>query len=102
MRVPVEPKNIDVLGYRVKEDSPAWTGLDWTRAEPVNRDDGWSFLRMPWCHPLDQTGSPDDFDCFYRVYPRAMPGKKWKRKIVKSTAFVQDEGKWWIDIEFAA
>ena len=100
MRLPVVPENVDVLGYRVTADDAAWTGLDWSGAEPVNRDDGWSYLRMPWCHPEDQTGDPDDFDCIYRVYPRAEPGKKWKRKLVKGTSFVNADGKWWIDVEF--
>lgn len=100
-RIPVDPKNIDVLGHRVTPDDAAWTGLDWSHAEAVNRDDGWSYLRMPWCHPQDQTGDPEDFDCIYRVYPRAEPGKKWKRKMVKGTAFVMVDGKWWIDVEFA-
>lgn len=100
MRIPVEPQNIEVLGYRVKADDPAWTGLDWSKAEVVNRPGGWSWLRMPWCHPDDQTGDPEDFDCIYRVYPRAEPGQRWQRKVVKGTSFVNVDGKWFIDIEF--
>lgn len=82
-RYPVDPSTIEVLGHRVRADSPAWTGLDWSRAE-LRRDDK---LAVPWCHPSDQTGSPDDFDCIYAIYPQATPGKRWRRRMVADVRF---------------
>jgi hypothetical protein len=100
MRVPVAPENVEVLGYRVKADNPMWAGLDLSRAALRLWKGYGPHLGVPWCHPEDQTGDPEDFDCIYRVCPRAEVGERWKRKIVKSVALVNEDGKWWIDVEF--
>ena len=112
-RFPVSPETVTVLGNRVKETSPAWTGLDLARAEPAVQNTMFlmicgaadaprdKHLRVPWCHPEDQTGSPDDFDCIYRVRPRMEPGKKWKGRKVKEVDFERWNGKWWLAVEFA-
>lgn len=100
-RIPVEPKNVEVLGYRVRESDPMWAGLDLSRAVLRLWHGYPPHLGVPWCHPADQTGDPEDFDCIYRVYPRPTVGKRWKRKkVVKSVALVNEGGKWWIDIEY--
>lgn len=111
IRVPVEPSTVEVLGNKVKEDSPMWRGLDLANAEPRVQSTLFLFLigegeapldihlNVPWCHPEDQSGSPEDFDCRYRVRPRMQPRKKWKGKLVKSVAFERWDGKWFIAYE---
>lgn len=93
---PLRPTNIEVLGNRVTESNPAWTGLDWSRAELRFR----TKIAMPWCHPEDQTGDPDDFDCVYSVYPRPEPGKKWRNRLVKDCWFERDGSKWFVAVEY--
>lgn len=93
-RLPVDPTTIDVLGHRVKPDNPAWTGLDWTRAELRNR----TKIAVPWCHPEDQRGSPDDFDCIYAIYPLATAGKRWRGRLVKDVWFERDGDKWFVAV----
>lgn len=85
-RLPIDPSNIEVLGHKVKPTDASWTGLDWSRAERRTR----TKLAVPWCHPADQTGSPDDFDCIYAVRPRAEPGSRWRRRLVEDVWFEQD------------
>lgn len=113
IRVPVSHETVTVLGSRVKANSPAWTGLDLANAEPRVQSSlmltvigpGEApldiHLNVPWCHPDDRTGSPDDFDCRYRVRPRMEAGKRWKGKKVVAVAFERWDGKWWIAVEFA-
>lgn len=110
-RVPVSPETVTVLGSRVKATDAAWLGLDLANAEPRTQNtlslfvfgpDGAGLdlhLDVPWCHPDDQTGSPADFDCRYRVRPRMEPGKRWKGKMVKSVAFERWRGEWFIAVE---
>jgi hypothetical protein len=95
-RLPVEPATIEVLGHRVKPTDPAWTGLDWSRAELRHT----AKIAVPWCHPSDQTGSPDDFDCIYAIYPRAEIGRRWKNKVVKNRWFERDGDKWFVVHEY--
>jgi hypothetical protein len=97
-RFAVDPSTIEVLGHRVKDTSPAWTGLDWSRAELRH----FAKLAVPWCHPSDQTGSPDDFDCIYAIYPQAEPGKRWRRKMVKDAKFERTlpGDKWEVVVTF--
>jgi hypothetical protein len=94
----LRPANIDVLGHRVTETDAAWTGLDWSRA--ICRDSR-SKISVPWCHPDDQTGDPDDFDCVYSVYPQAMAGKRWRRRMVKDAWFERAGEKWVVIVEYA-
>lgn len=105
-RIPLTADAVTVLGYKWKETNPAWKGLDFANAEPRVQASGLLavcgaddaprdvHLSVPFCHPDDQTGSPDDFDCRYRVRPRMEAGKKWKRKMVYWVAFERWEGKW--------
>lgn len=109
-RIAVGPETITVLGHKVKATDPSWTGLDLANAEPRTQntlsiacfgpnDAGVDIhLDVPWCHPADQTGRPEDFDCRYRVRPRMEVGKKWKGKIVKSIAFERWDGQWFIAV----
>lgn len=91
-RLKVDAATIEVLGHRVTATDPAWTGLDWSRAELRAR----CKIAVPWCHPSDQTGSPDDFDCVYAIYPRAEVGKRWKNKMVADVWFEQDGKDWFV------
>lgn len=93
-RFPVDTTTVDVLGSRVKPDSPAWAGLDWSRAELRHM----TKIAVPWCHPEDQTGSPDDFDCIYAVYPLAVAGKRWRRKMVKDVWFERAGDRWFVAV----
>lgn len=95
-RLPVEPATIEVLGHRVKADDTMWTGLDWSRAQYRHHGK----IAVPWCHPDEQTGLPDDFDCIYAIYPRATPGKRWKGKMVKDVWFEQSGKKWFVVHEY--
>jgi hypothetical protein len=111
-RIKVEPATVTVLGYKVRATDPSWTGLDLSRAEPrtqssimlhicgsdeAPRD---VHLNVPWCHPDDQTGSADDFDCRYRVRPRMEPGKNWKGRRVRGVDFERWDGTWYIVVEY--
>lgn len=113
-RLPVDHTTCTVLGNRAKSATdPLWAGLDMSRAEPrvqstlmltVAGPEAPTdiHLAVPWCHPSDQTGSPDDFDCIYRVRPKMGAGKRWKRRKVDSVAFERWDGKWWLAVAFAA
>ena len=113
-RIKVEPKSVKILGNKPKGvDDPLWAGLDLARAEPrtqstlmlaiCGQDEAPEdiHLAVPWCHPEDQTGSADDFDCIYRVRPRMEAGKMWKRRTVESVAFERWDGEWFIAVEFS-
>lgn len=93
-RLTIDPTTVDVLGSRVKPTDPAWTGLDWSRAELRHLGK----LAVPWCHPSDQTGSPDDFDCIYAVHPLAVAGKRWRGKLVKDAWFEKIGGQWFVAV----
>jgi hypothetical protein len=93
-RYPVAPDTIEVLGHKVKATDAAWTGLDWSRVVSAEK----TRLRVLWCHPDDQTGSPDDFDCVYAIYPRAEPGKRWRRRMVDDVWFEFDDGRWFVTV----
>lgn len=109
IRIPVDPTTITVLGNRVKETEPMWTGLDLANAEPrtqsslmllvCGRDKAPEdvHLCVPWNHPQD-TKDGIDGECRYRVRPRVEVGKKYKGKRVTSVAFERWDGKWWIAI----
>lgn len=94
---PLRPDNIEVLGHRVKETDASWTGLDWSRPQLRCRDK----IALPWCHPDEQTGDPDDFDCIYSVYPRPVAGKRWRNRMVKDVWFERDGKKWFVAVEYA-
>jgi hypothetical protein len=115
-RFPVDPSTCTVLGYRVKPDSPSWTGLRWNGKEEVRnrasvleyllgRDAPFDLhLRVPWEHPNDYVEGEEP-DCWYRVRPIARAGKRWHRRKVKSVAIEPDPTRsppWCIVIEFAA
>lgn len=104
--LPVSPTTCTVLGQRAKSEAdPLWAGLDLSRAEmrdysPIAgragpRDPN---LGVPWCHPEDQTGSPDDFDCIYRVRPKMEAGKRWKRRLVEHVDIQRVNGSWLIAV----
>lgn len=92
--LPVSPETVTVLGYRVKADSPAWLGLDLSRA--ILREQNTlelvlfgkdaappdHHLDVPWCHPQDQPHGWRD-GCMYRVRPRR---KAWR--------FVKEGDEW--------
>lgn len=112
MRLPVDATTCTILGNHYKQTDAAWTGLDLDHAKVrtqstimlvlVGKDAHYDLhLDVPWCHPSDQTGSPDDFDCVYRVRPKMEPGSKWKGKKVQTVGLSRDDGAWWIDVEFA-
>ena len=92
--LPVSPETVTVLGNRVKPTSPAWLGLDFSRAilrerntlsmallGPDAPED--HHLDVPWCHPLDQPHGWRD-GAMYRVRPRrdgwrfVKEGETWK------------------------
>lgn len=102
----VSPETVTVNGYRYKATDPAWIGLDFTTAEirywdkPPNDPR----LRVPFCHPLDQPCDEDTL-CYYRVYPIAEPGKRWKRRLVESVAIEpapEMDPPWQIRVRFGA
>ena len=113
-RLKVSPEVVTVLGNKVRETSPAWRGLDFANAELrtqttimihiVGPDEAPRdvHLNVPWCHPDDQTGNPDDFDCRYRVRPRMAPGKKWKGRLVRRVDFERWNGDWFIAVEYVS
>jgi hypothetical protein len=113
MLLPVDAMTCEVLGSHYAQSSPVWTGMDLARAEVrsqstimlalVGKEAHYDLhLDVPWCHPDDQTGSPDDFDCVYRVRPKMEPGKKWKGKMVEAVSFVRKGDAWWLDVKFTA
>lgn len=107
-RVPVSPKTVTVLGYRVKKDDPMWSGLDLINAEPRMQSTlmlavaGTAdapqdiHLNVPWKHPDDADYSDE---CRYRVRPRMEIGKRWKKKRVTNVSFERWDGVWYIAIE---
>lgn len=92
---PIGVSNIDVLGSRVTENSPAWTGLDWSRPRLERRDK----LKIPWWHPEDP--KLPDLECIYAIYPLPVAGRRWKRRMVKDVWFEQDGDKWFVAVEYA-
>jgi hypothetical protein len=91
--MPVSPKTVTVLGYRVKATDPAWLGLDLSRAILREQSTAGMFLLgpdappdhhldVPWCHPNDQPGGWRD-GLKYRVRPRR---KAWR--------FVKEGDEW--------
>lgn len=104
--LPVSPETCDVLGSRVKADSPAWLGLDFTRATAAaTLFSAWPcpHLRVPFCHPEDQPEGWDD-DMIYRVYPLMEAGRKWKGRRVVSVAIEPAPDRdppWAIVVEYA-
>jgi hypothetical protein len=86
--MPVTHETVTVLGSRVKCDSPAWTGLDWSRVTVREQSTLLRFvlgsnapadhhLDVHWMHPNDREHSKDceDMWCVYRVRPRR---KGWR------------------------
>lgn len=93
--LPVSPATVTVLGHRVTPTSPAWLGLDLSRAilREQNTLEMFLFgakappdhhLDVPWCHPTDQPHGWND-GAMYRVRPRR---KGWR--------FVQVGGEWMV------
>lgn len=91
---PLRVTNIEVLGNRVDESSPAWVGLDWTRWR-LERPDK---LKLSWWHP-EEPKLPD-LECIYSVYPRPTAGKRWRNRMVKDAWFVQDGARWLVAVEY--
>lgn len=114
IRFRLSPRTATVLGSRVKETDARWTGLDLKRAELRAQSSLMRFvcgdldappdlhLSVPWCHPDDQTGDPEDFDSRYRVRPMAEPGRRWLGRMVKSVAFERYGDDWIIAVDFAS
>lgn len=67
----VSPLTCTVNGYRYKAATPAWEGLDMSKAElrevSICGED--HHLRVPWWHPADGL-HPTPPECWYRVRPR--------------------------------
>ena len=102
-RYRVTASNITVNGSRVRASSPAWLGLDMSKAEPRQQSTMMLFavgadapidvhLRAPFQHPDDTI----DTGIFYRVRPRMEVGDKWQGKTVRSVAFERWGGDWYI------
>lgn len=91
---PLRATNIEVLGNRVDETSPAWIGLDWSRPRLERRDK----LKLPWWHPEDP--KLPDFECIYNVYPRPTAGRKWRNRMVSDAWFEQDGDAWYVVVEY--
>jgi hypothetical protein len=91
---PIRATNIEVLGNRVTETSPAWTGLDWSRSR-LERPDK---LKLSWWHP-EEPRLPD-LECIYSVYPRPARGKLWRNRLVKDAWFVEDGAHWLLAVEY--
>lgn len=109
-RVRVSPETCTVLGSKVKETDPRWTGLDLSRAAVLTQSNLMRWiagsdapydlhLNVPWWHPMDGI-PPDPPDMWYRVRAKMEPGKKWKGRKIKSVAFEKSNGDWWIAIDF--
>jgi hypothetical protein len=113
-RFPVSPDTCKVLGYRVKSDSPAWLGLDFSRAIVRTKSTLMMMvcgsanapydlhLDVPFCHPDDQPDGWED-DMVYRVRLIAEPGKRWRGRLVKTVAIEaapQLSPPWEIVVEF--
>ena len=114
---PVAPDTVTVLGSRWPANSRAWAGLAFSHPLCVVRTTStlmeWVcggkdvpndlHLNVPFEHP-DDGPVPDVPDMFYRVRPRAEPGKKWRGRKVMSVAIERDTGRdppWHIIVEFA-
>ena len=106
-RYKVTAKTVTVNGNRVRASSPAWLGLDMSKAEPRQQSTLMLFvdgaaaptdvhLRVPFQHPGDTV----DSGCFYRIRPRVITGAAWENKIVKSVAFERWDGEWYIAVRF--
>lgn len=114
VRFPIAPDTVTVLGSRWKVTDVAWRGLDFTRARLrtqstlmlsiCGRDAPYDLhLDVPFCHPDDQPDGWAD-DLVYRVRPIAEPGRRWRRRIVKSVVIEPAPDKsppWEIVVEFA-
>ena len=94
-------------GSRVTSKSPAWLGLDMSKAEP--RQQSTMMLFAVGAHapidvhlsvPFQHAGDTVDHGCFYRVRPKMDVGGKWEGKIVKSVAFERWGDAWYIAVEF--
>ena len=107
IRLPVSPETVTVLGRRVNSKSASWRGLNFSKADllaqatlmmAVCGSDIAPFdyhLRVPFCHPDDQTGTAGDWtECFYRVRPRMKPGKLWEGRMVETVFFERVNGEW--------
>lgn len=112
--LPVSPEAVTVLGYRVKETDPWWRGLDFAKAEVLNRANvmvalvGWDnappglHLNVPYAHPAEPVEYYEGVR--YRVRPRMVPGKKWRGRMVRSVAIEPAPDKsppWQIVVEYA-
>ena len=109
-RVPVSPETCTVNGYNTKKGKADWEGLDLDKAQVRVQSSLWLMvlgardapldihLLTPFCHPEDRAEG-HDADCFYRVRPKAEPGKKWKGKKVKSVSFERWDEGWYVAIE---
>ena|ERR1043166_3164719 len=113
LRALVTHKTVTVNGSVWRESAP-WSGLSFERAKPRVQSTMMMavcgsteapldiHLDVPWCHPADQTDTPEDWnDCVYRVRPRMEVGKKWKGKKITFVAFENWDGKWYVayDVE---
>lgn len=104
--LPVSPETCSVLGIRVRADSPAWLGLDFSRATTATKlfsARPCPHLCVPFCHPEDQPEGWDD-DMIYRVYPLMEAGRKWKGRKVISVAIEPAPDRdppWVIVVEYA-
>ncbi len=107
-RVPVDHETVTVNGSKWRATAP-WSGLCFDLAEPAVQSTLMLaicgsqeapidiHLNVPWCHPDDQDGTPEDWtDCVYRVRPRMEIGKKWKGENVNFVAFERWQGKWFV------
>ena len=106
-RYKVTAKTVTVNGNRVRASSPAWLGLDISKADPRQQSTMMLFavgadapvdvhLRVPFTHPDDTI----DTGIFYRVRPKMEVGEKWQGKIVESVAFERWDGEWYIAVRF--
>lgn len=116
VRFPIEPETVTVLGSIWHRGTRAWDGLDFTRAKVRTQSTLMIYvcgsadapydlhLDVPFCHPDDHPTGPKDYDCVYRVRPRAEPGKRWRGRLVRAVTLKRAPGKsppWEIEIEFA-
>ena len=108
-RFKVTAKTITVNGSRVTSKSPAWLGLDMSKAEPRQQSTMMLFavgahapidvhLSVPFQHPDDTV----DHGCFYRVRPKMEVGEKWQGKTVGSVAFERWDGEWFIAVGYGS
>lgn len=106
-RFPVTPDTVTVLGSHWTGTDAAWRGLAFSRAT-LKTTSIWGndlHLDVPFCHPDDQyDGWEDDDDCWARVRPLAEPGRRWRRRMVRTVEIVpapQLDPPWEIVVEFA-